>query len=180
MNVGGKAYSIQTLTGSFNSNQTILKATPWWGNGATAKRFAEAWFNGGFAGDSSVHLKLIDACRRGEKIINQYVIPNRMSYPILFHQYCLIYNKNLLVEKSYFPNLILFVTFAVILNGYSAYVFDRYLDEQLAMMGFSVSAFLLLSVQHLTTFGPAIAYANLSSRLMGKISTSSSMETRRP
>ena len=49
VNVGGKAYSIQTLTGSFNSNQTILKGAPWWGNGATAKRFAEAWFNGGFA-----------------------------------------------------------------------------------------------------------------------------------
>ena len=53
VNVGGRVYSIQTLTGSYNSNQSLLNSTPWWGNSATANAFANAWYNGGFASGSA-------------------------------------------------------------------------------------------------------------------------------
>ncbi|MFZ9319317.1 MAG: hypothetical protein ACO23X_11010, partial [Vulcanococcus sp.] len=49
VNVGGRTYSIQTLNGSYNSNQSLLNSTPWWGNGATARTFANAWYDGGFS-----------------------------------------------------------------------------------------------------------------------------------
>lgn len=49
VNVGGMVYSIQTLNGSYNSNQSLLQSTPWWGNSATANAFADAWYNGGYA-----------------------------------------------------------------------------------------------------------------------------------
>lgn len=49
VNVGGRTYSIQTLNGSYNSNQSLLESTPWWGVSATANAFAHAWYNGGYA-----------------------------------------------------------------------------------------------------------------------------------
>lgn len=55
VNVGGSSYSIQTLNGSYNSNQSLLNSTPWWGNAATANAFATAWYNGGFASGSGTY-----------------------------------------------------------------------------------------------------------------------------
>ena len=49
VNVNGKTYSIQTLTGTFDSNQTILKSTAWWGQGSNVSTdFARAYYNAGF------------------------------------------------------------------------------------------------------------------------------------
>jgi len=54
VNVGGKVYSIQTLTGTFNSNQTILKSTPWFGSRSLAEDFAIGYGRAGYATASDV------------------------------------------------------------------------------------------------------------------------------
>lgn len=55
VNVGGRTYSIQTLNGSYNSNQSLLNSTPWWGDAGSARTFADAWYNGGFASGSGTY-----------------------------------------------------------------------------------------------------------------------------
>lgn len=135
-------------------------------------RVSSGWFGRGFAGDSSVHFKIIDACRRGETKIPEYVIPNIMSYPKLFHQYCSLFDKQILMSKNYIPNVMLFVLCSGVLYWFSFFNLRGNVDEQTLWAGFGVIVLFLLSVQNLTAFGPSIAYVKLSSRLMGKMSTS--------
>ena len=123
-------------------------------------------------GDASVHLKIIDSCRKGIKYIPNYVIPNRMSYPILFHQFCTIFPKRILIHSNYLPNLLIYIFMIIFLYNYSGYIgFNNF--ENYPMWGsLLVIIIFSASVQNLTTIGPSIAYNTLSSRLLGKISTS--------
>jgi len=136
--------------------------------------FSKGWFSKGFAGDSSVHLSIIyqlkqkDSSRR----ISNYVIPNRMSYPILFHQICSFFSENIIINKSHMPNLLLHLIsvgfFYIYLYFISLYHFPYLCNE----IPFVATLIYILSILNLTTNGPAIAYLKLSSRLLGRVSCS--------
>ena len=66
------------------------------------------WFSRGFAGDSSVHIQIIKQLKQGwkNKRIDNYIIPNEMSYPILFHRFCSFFPTYILEKKSFTPNFI--------------------------------------------------------------------------
>ena len=60
------------------------------------------WFSRGFAGDSSVHLQIIKQIKRGwgARAVENYVIPNKMSYPVLFHRLCAFFPIQFLEPKT--------------------------------------------------------------------------------
>ena len=74
------------------------------------------WFSRGFAGDSSVHLQIIKQIKKGgaHRGIENYVIPNKMSYPILFHRMCALFPIKFIEKYSFVPNLLIYVlSFAI-------------------------------------------------------------------
>ena len=42
VSVGGTSYEVGVVTGSYNTNTTLLQGQPWWGSSATASAFANA------------------------------------------------------------------------------------------------------------------------------------------
>lgn len=140
-------------------------------------RESRGWFARGFAGDSSVHIQIIDSLRkkRWPPNIPKYVIPNRMSYPILFHKFCTCFSNANLQRRGYIPNLILFILFTGTLFAYVSYIGFTYLQGFPPWGGFATAVLSAVSVQNLTNAGPSIAYIKLSSRLLGRFSVSFAM-----
>ena len=60
------------------------------------------WFSRGFAGDSSVHLQIVKQLKKGwkERAVENYVIPNKMTYPVLFHRFCALFPIHFLERYS--------------------------------------------------------------------------------
>ena len=73
--------------------------------------FSSGWFSRGFAGDSSVHLQIIKQLKKKSKkiMIENYVIPNKMTYPILFHRFCCLFPTSFIKKYSFVPNLLIYV-----------------------------------------------------------------------
>ena len=132
------------------------------------------WFSRGFAGDSSVHLQIIKQIKKGgaHRGIENYVIPNKMTYPILFHRICAFFPIKFIEKFSFVPNLLIYVL------SFALFVFFTF--KFLELREFEFSPFILptclllhlLSIQNLVSAGPAIAYLKLSSRLLAKIGCS--------
>ena len=83
-----------------------------------------SWFNQGFVGDSSVHFTMIKQLKKNQKsrYIEQYVIPNTMSYPLGFHRFSSIFPLTLLKEHPYIPNLMIFCLSSGLYFSYLLYV----------------------------------------------------------
>jgi hypothetical protein len=41
LTIGGTAYDVTTITGTYNANKAAIEGTPWWGDGNKAKVFTE-------------------------------------------------------------------------------------------------------------------------------------------
>lgn len=133
--------------------------------------FSSGWFSRGFAGDSSVHLQIIKQLKKKSKkiMIENYVIPNKMTYPILFHRFCCLFPTSFIKKYSFVPNLLIYVvSFLFFLIVSLNYLQISKIGNQI----YFFTAFLLLqllSIQNLVSAGPAIAYIKLSSRLLAKV-----------
>jgi len=123
-------------------------------------------------GDASVHLKIVEACRNGVRHIPNYVIPNEMSYPVLFHQFCALFSRKVLITKSYLPNFVLYMLMVAIIYLYISYVGGEYISNYPEWGSFVVIIFFVTTIQNFTSVGPSIAYSMLSSRLLGKVGVS--------
>ena len=133
--------------------------------------FSSGWFSRGFAGDSSVHLQIIKQLKKKSKemMIENYVIPNEMTYPILFHRFCCFFPTNFIKKYSFIPNLFIYVvSFLFFLIVSLNYLQINKIGNQIYFFaGFLLLQ--LLSIQNLVSAGPAIAYIKLSSRLLAKV-----------
>ena len=129
-------------------------------------------FNCGMTGDSSVHLQIIKSLQaRNEEIkIDNYLIPNVFSYPILFHKYCSFFEFGTLKKHSYLPNLLLYCLFLILYVCYLSYLNQTYFQFDYWVEFCLV--FFCLAVGNLTSVGPSVAYFNLSARLLGRFSAS--------
>ena len=132
------------------------------------------WFSRGFAGDSSVHIQIIKQLKQGwrNKRIDNYIIPNEMSYPILFHRFCSFFPTYILEKISFIPNLLIFVLSYFAFTCFTVYQFNQFFPEANYSVLFMGLVCHIIAIQNLVTAGPAIAYVKLSSRLLAKISCS--------
>lgn len=132
------------------------------------------WFSRGFAGDSSVHIQIIKQLKKGwgNMRIDNYIIPNEMSYPILFHRFCSFFPTYILEKMSFIPNLVIFVLAYFAFTCFTVYQFNQFFPEVNYSVLFMGLVCHIIAIQNLVTAGPAIAYIKLSSRLLAKISCS--------
>ena len=128
------------------------------------------FFKQGFAGDASVHIKIINYFRKYKfkrKRINNYIIPGEIFYPLGFHSFCSLFSDKILKRKQYIPNLIIYILMVFSLYFNSFYIFSlNNLDTHI--LPFIVILLFSLSSQNLITKGPAIAYIKMSDRLLAK------------
>lgn len=132
----------------------------------------KTWFDQGFCGDSSVHVEIIRQLNknRNSKIIENYVIPNTMSYPTGFHRFVVRWFKLGAIEKyAWLPNLVVFTIFSACFFTYVRYIQISYLEYK--GWDFLIVAVLIftVSISNMIFFGPAIAYIKLSERLYARV-----------
>ena len=132
------------------------------------------WFSRGFAGDSSVHLQIIKQIKRGwgARAVENYVIPNKMSYPVLFHRLCAFFPIQFLKSYSYLPNLLVYAVSFATFVFFSFYCQEEFFPATDSVLLSGCLLAHLFCVQNLVTAGPAIAYLKLSSRFLAKIACS--------
>ncbi|MBI38516.1 MAG: hypothetical protein CMF59_02880 [Leptospiraceae bacterium] len=133
----------------------------------------QGWFSRGYAGDSSVHLEIVEQMRRGfaKKRIDRYVIPNTFSYPVFFHRICSLWPRSALLDRGYMPNLVIFALSSGVFATYTFHFQTAYLENDSVLFTITVVSVFLISVSNLVFGGPAIAYMKLSARLLGRVST---------
>ena len=132
------------------------------------------WFSRGFAGDSSVHLQIVKQLKKGweGRTVENYVIPNKMTYPILFHRFCTLFPIQFLERYSYLPNLLVYALSFAISVFFSFHYLEQFFPSAESVLLSACLLAHLFCVQNLVTAGPAIAYLKLSSRLLAKIACS--------
>lgn len=132
------------------------------------------FFKQGFAGDASVHIKIIDYFRKYKfqrKRIDNYVIPGIIFYPLGFHSFCSLLSNKLLIKRPYIPNLLIYTLMVFFLYFNTVYIFSLN-NINTSILPFIVIILFSLSSQNLITKGPAVAYIKLSERLLGKFCSS--------
>jgi len=125
-------------------------------------------------GDASIHYKIIQLFKGNKKKklhINNFLIPGSFFYPVLFHFYSSFFSNTTLKKKQYFPNLFIYIFFLIIFFAYSYYLFFKYTYQPLILSIYTL-LFFVFSTGNLIFRGPAIAFINLSERLLGKLVTS--------
>ncbi len=135
--------------------------------------FYKNFFKQGFVGDSSVHFGIIKQLKKNwsSKRIEQYVIPNELTYPLAFHHYCNLFPLNLLSRFSFIPNILIFSLFFGLYSSYLHYLESEILnrnDYALLLIG---GFFFLFSISNLQFRGPEVAYIKLSERLLARVGT---------
>lgn len=132
-----------------------------------------AWFNQGFAGDSSGHFTMIRELKKNPNFnrIEQYIIPNEFSYPLGFHRFCSLFSLNFIKKYSYGPNLILFSFFSAFYFLYLHYFEREVLGRQDYLMLIIGAIIYYISISNLIFLGNEIAYIKLSERLLSRVGT---------
>lgn len=133
-----------------------------------------SWFKQGLSGDAAVHLKIIEQLNENfwSKKIDQYVVPNKMWYPLLFHHYSWLFPIEKVRKNPWLPNLVLFTFFIPLYLVYIHYI-EHHLLHRSDYLITGVSALIFLfSISNLMFTGPAITYIKLSERLIGRLTSS--------
>ena len=136
--------------------------------------FNYGWFRSGEFGDATVH-KLIVRHLRGEgrsEQIPSFVIPNKLSYPLLFHRLAALFPHGF---ESRFPFALNSIVFALGVSLFSAISWISLnlggVKNSWEVLLLAFFLFFVASNQNLF-FGPAIVYLGFSARLLGRIFTS--------
>ncbi len=130
------------------------------------------WFKQGVNGDAAIHFKILEQLKKNffSKKIDEYVIPNKMWYPLCFHHYAYLFPIKLVKKHLWLPSLILFSIFTslylIYVHYLEAHVFHRG-DYYITVICATV---FLFSISNLVFNGPAITYISFSERLLGRIS----------
>ena len=131
-----------------------------------------SFFTQGFVGDSSIHFGIIKQLKSNRKStrIEQYVIPNQMTYPLGFHRIISVLPLSLLKKYSYIPNVLIFSIASSVYFTYLHYVTKEVLEQQTYRVLIITAIIYFFSVSNLLFTGPEITYLKLSERLLARVS----------
>lgn len=131
------------------------------------------WFKSGELGDASVHKLIVRHLRSGggAKNLPFFVIPNRLSYPLLFHRLATFFPPSILTRFPFLPNSLILgmgVGLYAVMSWH--FLLSVAASDAVEILLLSLFFFFIAANQNLY-FGPAIVYLGFSARLLGRITT---------
>lgn len=120
-----------------------------------------------FDGDASIHYAIIRHLRKNQKsryITNYLIAPEPLSYPTAFHRFASLFSLELIRNKPWLPNLILYIFASCVLL---LILFTN--NSLFTSVGLVTVLVYFFAPSNWIFQGPAVAYIGLSERYFGRV-----------